>query len=62
MDQVFFRYVVINLLLPEDSCDIVLYALNYCLDEIQNGALVSIDEISWRVKVLPIRPIGRKME
>ncbi len=51
-----------NLLLPEDSGDIILEALNSCREEIQNGALVTIDEISWRVKVLPIKPIGRKME
>ncbi len=51
-----------NLLLPEDSGDIILTALNYCRDEIQNGALVTIDEISWRVKILPIKPIGRKVE
>jgi predicted nuclease of predicted toxin-antitoxin system len=51
-----------NLLLPDDSGDIVLNALDYCQNEMKNGALVTIDEISWRVKVLPINPIGRKME
>ncbi len=50
-----------NLLLPEDSGDVILEALNSCQEEIQTGALVTIDEISWRVKVLPIKPIGRRM-
>lgn len=51
-----------NLLLPEDSGDIITTAMDHCQNELRKGALVTIDEISWRVKVLPIMPIGRKME
>jgi predicted nuclease of predicted toxin-antitoxin system len=51
-----------TLLLPEDAGDIVREALRSCKEELKSGALVTIDEIAWRVKILPIKPIGRKIK
>ncbi len=51
-----------NLLLPEDSGEIVREALQSSKEELKDGALVTIDEIAWRVKILPIKPIGRKIK
>ena len=51
-----------NPLLPEDSGEMILAALENYQNEIQRGALVTIDEVSMRIKVLPIKPIGRKIE
>jgi predicted nuclease of predicted toxin-antitoxin system len=42
-------------LLPEDAGDIVTAALTQCEQELVTGAVVSIDEASWRVRILPIR-------
>jgi len=51
-----------NMLLPEDCGDMILTALKYYQKEIQNGALITLDEVKWRIKILPIKPLGRTME
>ncbi|MCP4589845.1 MAG: hypothetical protein GY842_03805 [bacterium] len=41
-------------LLPEDSGELVARALSKCQEELEAGALVVIDENTWRARILPI--------
>jgi predicted nuclease of predicted toxin-antitoxin system len=41
--------------LPEDTADSVLDALTQCKEELRTGALVTVDEGSRRVRILPIK-------
>ena len=44
-----------TLLLPEDAEELVVTALNHCHEELREGALVTVDAGSWRVRTLPIK-------
>ncbi len=41
-------------LLPEDAERVVISALTQSEEELMRGAIISIDERSWRVRILPI--------
>lgn len=43
-----------GMLLPEDAEQLVLAAVTQCRDDLENGALVTVDETTWRVRTLPI--------
>ena len=42
-------------LLPEDVRETVLEAVSQCEEHLQAGALVTVDEVAWRVRILPIQ-------
>lgn len=42
-------------LLPEDAEEMVLAALTQCRDEILAGSLITLDENTWRIRILPIK-------
>lgn len=42
-------------LLPEDVEDMVLAALAQCREELLSGSLITLDESTWRVRILPIK-------
>jgi predicted nuclease of predicted toxin-antitoxin system len=44
-----------GMLLPENAEQLVLTALSQCRADLENGALVTVDESSWKVRTLPIK-------
>ena len=44
-----------GMLLPEDAESLVSTALTQCREDLERGALVTVDERSWRVRTLPIQ-------
>lgn len=42
-------------LLPEDAEELVMAALAQCRGELLAGSLITLDESTWRVRILPMR-------